>query len=166
MGFELAYRNIRYRGIAPLSIPLGNSLVDLAKVPFTDLLRYDQSLFPAQRPAFLRCWIRQPEGGAAAYMQDNQLQGYGVIRKCLEGFKIGPLFADNNDIAQQLFMFLAGRYSGEPVFLDIPEINPGAVAIVEQYKMVKVFETARMYKGNKPNLPLNKIYGITSYELG
>ncbi len=166
MGFEFAYRNIRYSGIAPLAIPLGNNITDLAKVPFTDLLRYDRSMFPAQRTDFLRCWIRQPEGGTAAYLQDNQLQGYGVIRKCLEGFKIGPLFADNNDIAQQLFMALAGRYSGEPVFLDIPEMNPGAVAMVEQHKMVKVFETVRMYKGNIPDLPLSKIYGISSFELG
>ena len=35
---------------------------------------------------------------------DNKLQGYGVIRKCYQGYKIGPLFADNAKIAETLDM--------------------------------------------------------------
>jgi hypothetical protein len=29
-----------------------------------------------------------------------------------------------------------------------------------------VFETARMYRGPEPTLPLDRIYGITTYALG
>jgi hypothetical protein len=29
-----------------------------------------------------------------------------------------------------------------------------------------VFETARMYTGGDPGLPLERIYGITTFELG
>lgn len=166
MGFELAYRNIRFRGIAPAAKPPGPNLVDLSEIPFADLLNYDRHFFSAQRPEFLRCWIRQPEGGATACMQGDQLQGYGVIRKCREGYKIGPLFADSDDIAQQLYMNLTSKVAGESVFLDVPETNPGALALVERHKMYRVFETARMYKGNIPHLPVNRIYGITSFELG
>jgi hypothetical protein len=37
---------------------------------------------------------------------------------------------------------------------------------VSAYAMSPVFETARMYKGAAPKLPLERIFGITSFELG
>jgi hypothetical protein len=36
----------------------------------------------------------------------------------------------------------------------------------ERYSLSPVFETARMYRGEAPNLPLLRIYGITTFELG
>jgi hypothetical protein len=38
--------------------------------------------------------------------------------------------------------------------------------LVTRYNMQMVFETARMYSGTVPALPLNKIFGVTSFELG
>jgi hypothetical protein len=32
--------------------------------------------------------------------------------------------------------------------------------------MSVVFETGRMYNGGTPDLPIDKIFGITSFELG
>jgi hypothetical protein len=32
--------------------------------------------------------------------------------------------------------------------------------------MAPVFETARMYRGAAPELPLGNIFGITTFELG
>jgi hypothetical protein len=32
--------------------------------------------------------------------------------------------------------------------------------------MTMVFETARMYKGNRPDLPMARLFGVTSFELG
>ena len=29
-----------------------------------------------------------------------------------------------------------------------------------------VFETARMYRGGQPQLPLDRVFGVTSFELG
>ena len=36
------------------------------------------------------------------YVDDDVLQGMIVVRKCLQGYKVGPLFADNIDIANHL----------------------------------------------------------------
>ncbi len=38
--------------------------------------------------------------------------------------KIGPLFADNEHIAEILFSALKSHVPGEPVFFDTPEVNP------------------------------------------
>ena len=52
------------------------------------------------------------------------------------------------------------------VFLDPPEPNGPAVALAKRYGLEPVFETARMYRGAVPELPLEKIFGITTFELG
>ena len=52
------------------------------------------------------------------------------------------------------------------VYLDLPEPNAAARALCDRYNLKPVFETARMYRGPVPDLPLGQIYGITTLELG
>lgn len=168
-GFRLAHRNARYEGVGG-----GNrdgdagGAVALSTVDFADIAAYDRRFFPAERAAFLRAWIRQPGGAAlGVHSGDGKLAGYGVIRRCRAGHKIGPLFADSPAQARALFDALAARAdAGAPVFLDIPEPNAQAKELVRGRGMKKVFETARMYAGDFPDLPLDNIYGITTFELG
>lgn len=166
-GFKLAYRNIRYQGTAgALGQPQGGHLVELTNVPFAELLAYDRSHFPAERPRFLRGWNQQPEGAALGVQRNGKLAGYGVLRPCRSGFKIGPLFADDERLAEELFAALTGRFPGAVVFLDTPEVNPAAVALARRYGMNPVFETARMYTKEPPDVPLSHIFGVTTFELG
>jgi len=164
-GFQLAYRNIRYKGIAEGSI--SPSIVDLSEIPFEELVAYDSELFSIPRPQFLKRWINQPEGNALGFRKRGKLAGYGVIRACKEGFKIGPLFADEEQIAEDLFNSLAGKITGATIFLDTPETNPAAIALAKRHDLTKVFETVRMYnKKPFPLLPLHRIFGVTTFELG
>jgi len=45
-------------------------------------------------------------------------------------------------------------------------VNSEAVALAERHGMKVVFETARMYRGDRPALPLERVFGITTFELG
>ena len=38
--------------------------------------------------------------------------------------------------------------------------------LVQELGLTQCFETARMYKGPAPRLPLERIFGITTFELG
>jgi ribosomal protein S18 acetylase RimI-like enzyme len=163
-GFQLAYRNIRYTGLADGVIPQG--VVDLSEVSFRDLVEYDSTMFPAPRPQFLRRWIEQPNGLALGIFKDSRVAGYGVLRSCRSGFKIGPLFADDEKIAEDLFQAFAGHVPGASIFLDIPETNPAAIALVTRHSMRRVFETARMYTKGAPYFPLSRMFGVTTFELG
>ena len=169
-GFVLAQRNIRYQWCGqPLSspppLPGGASLIPLDAVAFSTLRQYDRAFFADDRTNFLRSWIAQPHCTAMAVQQGDDLLGYGVIRACREGFKIGPLFADTPAIAASLFSALSSKVA-TPVFLDVPECNAAAVALAESHGMQRVFETARMYTQTAPELSLQRTYGITSFELG
>jgi len=76
------------------------------------------------------------------------------------------LFADSADRADLLFRALAASAHGEEVFLDCPEPNRLATDLAARYRLSRVFETARMYRGAAPALPLARIFGITTFELG
>ncbi|ACC74725.1 GNAT family N-acetyltransferase [Paraburkholderia phymatum] len=166
-GFELAYRNIRFQGIADADASRDEAmLVDARQLPFEQLASYDGRFFPAPRAAFLRAWIDQPGAVSLAHIGDGQIRGYGVLRRCREGRKIGPLFADDKHIAEALFTALVARCAGETVTLDVPELNSAAVALAERHRLTSVFETARMYTKRAPDHPLMRLYGVTTFELG
>lgn len=164
-GFELAYRNIRYAG-SPTAAAVPGGLVDARTVPMSDLLELDAALFPAPRPGFLATWIAAPRSVALAAVEGGRVLGLGVVRPCREGFKIGPLYADGPDTAERLFLGLGAAAGGGPLFLDVPEVNPQAVRLAERHGFTPMFETARMYSGPAPRLPLERLYGVTTFELG
>lgn len=163
-GFKLAYRNLRFAGNVTTRSSSKN-IVDLGGLEMEEIVRYDSQMFPARRDRFLTRWINPRGGKALGYLSGGRLAGYGVLRPCVTGFKIGPLFADSKEIAQELLSELASHAAGQ-VFIDAPEPNQDAVDLAKASGMKKVFETARMYNKNVPRLPLDRIYGVTTLELG
>ena len=141
-------------------------LVPASKVPFERIAEYDRRCFPTWREGFLRPWLEQPGSLALAAIDGETVQGYGVIRRCGVGGKIGPLFADDTDVAESLYTALAAHLPGEPVYLDVPEINAFAMGLARRHEMREVFGMARMYLGSRPSLAESRIYGITTFELG
>ncbi|MBF0162782.1 MAG: GNAT family N-acetyltransferase [Magnetococcales bacterium] len=160
-GFVWAHGNLRYRGVGGGEMPTG--VVELETVPFGQVVAYDSALFGQRRETFLRGWLRH---GGKAVIKDDRLLGYGVIRPCRHGYKIAPLFADDPETAERLLRALVAGLSGQVFFLDPPRPHDMALALAERYGMTPVFETARMYTRGDPGLPLQRIYGITSFELG
>lgn len=163
-GFIFSHRNIRYEGVGGGDRPPG--LVEVASLPFDDLVRYDARHFPVERSTFLRHWLAQPGATALAVVEDGEIRGYGQVRPCRRGAKIGPLFADTAEIAERVYAGLAAAVPGEPLFLDVPEPNEEGVALAGRHGMVPVFGTARMYTKEIPPLPLDECYGVTSFETG
>jgi hypothetical protein len=165
-GFVLAHRNIRFGGDVRVEAPSDARLAAVDDDLVPAVLAFDRRFFPAARESFLRCWLRPDRRSALALVENGRVQGYGVIRDGRTGRKIGPLFAAGEGDADVLFRGLASTAGGGLVFLDVPEPNQPALALAARYGLTPAFETARMYRGAAPALPLNRIYGITSFELG
>ena len=163
-GFRRAYKNMRRQTTAkggphPSALPLD-------RFRFEEVAAYDRLYFPEQRDDFLKAWLAQSDSAAFGLDRGGSLAGYGVIRKCGLGWKIGPLFADDSSGAQELFNALTSTVVGRTVFLDVPEPNSEAFALSEKNSMTTVFETARMYTGPDPDITVNGIFGVTTFELG
>lgn len=169
-GFVFSHRNMRFR----VEIPAGQTasrddeeeIVPLTGVPFEQIVEYDRACFPAPRSAFLRGWISQADALALGCRRDGELCGYALVRRCREGCKIGPLFADDALAARALYLHLTEFAAGGPLFLDAPENNPAAMALVREHRMDEVFGCARMYLGPPPDLAHERVFGVTTFELG
>ena len=169
IGRVAAYKNIRFEGVVANAMYEVNDVVpiDTRAVDLQHIAMLDRACFPAARIAFLRAWLSQPDGSGRAVMNGDAVEGFGFIRKCFQGHKIGPLFAKTPIAADAIFRSLASTLQpGELFWLDIPEPNTDARALVERYRMHEVFATMRTYSGPAPALRLDWMYGITTFELG
>lgn len=165
-GFALAHRNIRYGGRIAAAARVPPTIVPAESVPFDRLAAYDRLCFPAPRPAFLTAWLAPENGLALATLGEGAITGLGAIRACRAGFKIGPLFADDEATAEALLRALAAHAGGAEVFLDTPDTNAAARRMAERHGMTPVFETARMYTAAPPPTDPARVFGITTFELG
>jgi len=163
-GFALAYRNVRYGG--RVSASNSSATIALASIPLATIAKDDATVFPAVRPAFLRAWLNAPGHVGRALLRDGRLAAWGVIRPCRAGFKISPLVADDRAGAEGVFGALVAAAGGGEIFLDVPEPNHNAVALARSHGLTPVFETARMYTGPTRPIRLDRVFGVTSLELG
>ncbi len=164
-GFKIAFKDERYKCIGQKTA-IHNAISIIEMEDFERLLDYDLECLGYERKEFLRNWLVIPNSKSFKYSEDNKIKGYALIRKVASGHKIGPLFADNDSIAEELYKACLNSASGEAVYLDIPIINLGALKLVQKYKAKYVFECARMYHGKPPRTNIDKVYGITTFELG
>jgi ribosomal protein S18 acetylase RimI-like enzyme len=166
-GFSLAWRNVRYQGKGGTQPATDPRVVPLLTLPFEAVADYDAGFFRAGRSRFLRAWFQQGDAAGMAFVEGGRLQGYGLVRRCRSGWKIGPLFADSEAAAEALYEALVAQAAaGEPVFLDLPEPNAAANALARRHGMQMVFETARMYTGDAPAVTMERMFGVTTFELG
>jgi GNAT superfamily N-acetyltransferase len=163
-GFVLAYRDLRFDGVAPTGDDVGLLSVDAVGIDAVD--QYDRRHVAAPRSAFLRRWIEPDDVHTAVMVEDDAVVGMAVLRPCRDGYRFGPVHADRPDVAERLIRGLMGRVAGSPVQIDVPEPNEAGLDIVARLGMTESFGCARMYHGPDPHLPVERIYGVTSYEFG
>jgi len=168
-GFELAYRNIRYGGVPavlPVAVVAGLDL-HYIDTPDAQLEALDRSVFPAARRSFWQGWMQATAHVTVQAVQAGDTVGFGTIRPCREGYKIGPLVAHSQQVAEAILArLLQGIGPQDQVFLDVPEPNIAGNNVAQSLGLRPVFETARMFRGPAPNIDVNKVFGVTSFELG
>ena len=165
-GFVLSHRNIRMTGTPGAGL-VCDALTEIGETDISALNRFDREHFGFDREVFLRHWIGA-EGtiAVADRSETGDIRGYGVIRRCDSGRKIGPLFARDPETAERLAFHLAALAGGDPISLDVPEVNPQALELAQRLGLREEFACGRMYHGTAPTLPWNEIFGVTSFELG
>jgi GNAT superfamily N-acetyltransferase len=166
-GFAYVHRNIRHGGVVDIGNVSDVQVMPVAPAQIEALCAYDAAHSPAPRPAFMAAWLTDTATRHSFVLtQAGEIAGLATVRACRDGFKIGPLFAETEDGADRLFRTLAGHIGRGMVYLDSPEPNLAAQKLCARYNLTPMFETARMYRGRIPSLPLTSIFGIATFELG
>ncbi|MFJ2774857.1 GNAT family N-acetyltransferase [Streptomyces sp. NPDC087300] len=165
-GFEWRHGTQRYLGRLPAVDVPDRHVRPVEAAGLRALTAYDSACVPADRPRFLESWLAAPDHRALARIVDGRLTGYGVLRPGRDARRVGPLFADTREDADALLDALAAEADGAPVAMDVPETNPAAVALVEARGMKPAFDTARMYTGPVRDFAQERVFGVTTLELG
>lgn len=162
-GFAPAYRTIRFGG------GFAGHPVDGVKVAAATLdllpqaLAFDRRSFPESRDGFLARWLMTPHFACVA-VSKGTVTGYGVMRQCRSGWKIGGLLAIDDGTAAALVQHLAASVEGE-VFIDVPAARQRFMDFLLVSGLRPGFETTRMYLG-KPIPLAPELFGVTTLELG
>lgn len=176
-GFKYHYRNIRFSGEA-VGLLNDSEIINISHqqkctveyVKSTDmnaLHQLDARVHGLSRYEFLKGWLNNTDSRITLLCKSNEtLMGFGTIRACQQGYKIGPLIANDSDIARLLVSALANGLKAKELIIDIPEPNAEAARITEELGLKPVFDTARMYRGDAPEYQLQLLYGVTTFELG
>jgi hypothetical protein len=164
-GFVLAFRDERYERMGEV-MDYSNKVSPITVEDTDAVLAYDAMCFGLPRPQFMKPWMQVPGNKMFKYTEGGRLMGFAIVRKAQQGYKVCPLFADNGAVAEELYRACLDAVAGDPLYLDIPVTNTGAVNLVKKYNATYVFECARMYYGKPPAMDVNKVFGITSFELG
>lgn len=163
-GFEKAHANFRHRCLGAKKDR--HAAVVEGAGQLQALNRYDKTCFLFDRPDFLTAWVNQPDARVFRFVENGKLQGWAALRVASEGRRVGPLFADTPEAASALLDACLDAAPGEPIFIDVPMNNEGALSLMQAHHAEPVFEVARMVHGPVPAWPDGRIYGVTSFELG
>jgi ribosomal-protein-alanine N-acetyltransferase len=164
------WQGVRRGGDRPVPVDDGLRLMEGGAVPAMAVQAYDAQREPSPRPHFLADWLAHPAGTVLALIDGSgECHGFGRIRPCLlrrgEGWRIGPLLADDVVLAERLLRELLHRHPGV-VLIDAPGANPSADPLLERLGFRRLATTRRMYRGEPPTVPLDDVYGLACLELG
>lgn len=164
-GFEIAFRGERYEKQGAV-FQVHPNITMISGKDTEAIITYDQKRFGHPRKSFLKAWLEIPGNFNFQFKDNGIIKGFSVLRKVNNGYKLGPLFAENYSVAEELYNACLNAAGNTSVFIDIPDANPDANHLVKKYNAKYVFECARMYLGEPPQLNIRKVFGITSFELG
>lgn len=164
-GFEIAFRDERYE-LKSSNYKVSNCISSIQTADFQLINHFDYKCFGFNREQFLKKWLFGLQRFTFKFMDKNLLKGYVVIRKASVGYRIGPLFAETPAIAEELLKATLTVILDEPIYIDVPVTNADALEMLKAHHAKYVFECARMYYGSIPTIPVQKIFGITTFELG
>jgi hypothetical protein len=132
------------------------------------MLAFDREASGVARAAYLTAWFRDTRTRRTLVLErDGEVAGFGTIRTCRSGAKVGPLHAaDYREAAALLGTLALHAPATGGISLDLPEPNHVAVQLARDLFLQPGFETARMYKGQPPEEDLVAVFAATTLELG
>ena len=166
MGFVPHYRTFRWsvNEAKPVDAP-GQTIVAGGPGRLSEIAAFDRGFFPATRDTFLRQWLAEPHQVLVSESAAG-IDGYAVMRACVQGYKVGPLFAISETVALGLLDACLEQLQGRQVHIDVPEYQQAFSARLAACGFERGFMTARMYRGAPPVVDEGGVFAITTLELG
>ncbi|KAF9975639.1 hypothetical protein BGZ73_000654 [Actinomortierella ambigua] len=168
-------------------------VIDLSQAPLDELVRLEKQYAGLDRPKFVERWQAfhtdsedQHRFGVAVVAKndngDTTVLGYGAIRPAVTAYRVGPLYAQDDEVAATILKVLSEKVlqasksrpldgADERVLrmeIDVPDASKQVTRLLwDVLGFEKVFETVRMWSGPAPPASqVSGLYGVASLEGG
>ncbi len=162
-GFRPAYDIGRYL-IPPNSAYKKGSASVFNDEEFDAVSQYDRMVFGLDRKPFLKNWLSSKHADTAILKRSGNMLGFGVVRTCCKGRKIGPLFAENHFAAIDIIQKLIAFQPDKEHYIDVPHVAHGQEKI--KSGLEHKFICTRMYLNEMPAQDVTRVFGNTTFEMG
>ncbi|MGC9347339.1 MAG: GNAT family N-acetyltransferase [Anaerolineae bacterium] len=174
LGFNAEYGLVRLRRESGVRLPAASGAgganvrcETLTSALIEKLVRYDASVFGAPRPVILTALRERAPRYAYAAWRDRDLVGYILGRPGSDYDQIGPLLADDPEVAQALLRSALARCGDRRVILDVPVDRGKWLAFLEGLGFARQRPFTRMALGTARTFgqPARQ-YAIAGPEIG
>jgi ribosomal protein S18 acetylase RimI-like enzyme len=170
LGFIQEHTLTRFEGIASIAgAPVGSraELAIGAMLPEhrERVLRFDRQVTGTDRTALLRRLFEEAPEEWRLALRGEEVLGFGAARAGSRAWQIGPCLA-TAEAGPLLLADGLTRHAGERVFLDVPEDNRAAVAVVKDAGLVTQRPLYRMCRGPKPHEHVEQLWASFGPEKG
>lgn len=139
-----------------------------------DLIKYDASVLKVQRVDFLHNFLSKPGTTTIIAQSAGNINGYGVISvrdpaipEPFKSYKIGPLYADNADVAHAILQQLLSILNiDESAYLETPGNNNSAAELVQSLGFTETGVQPKMFKGHIPDFDAARMFCYSSIAIG
>ena len=164
-GFQGTGNVIRCRGSIFPKGRLSDDVYSAHDVDFRELLRFDAGFFGVPRESFLRAWLETPAMESLCILKDGEIRGWGCMRRCREGWRLGPVFAVDYMFAEGILRHFAVKTIAEDLYMDIPENNVQAIKLAFSMGMTPLDARLRLRRGGQTQEPQDQIFGFTTLDI-
>ena len=135
------------------------------------IMECDQNIYPVLRENLFTAMMKDPNIVGYIIQEHGEMAGFGFIRPCNGGYRIGPLVANKKIHAKHLILKLAHLKEKTITVIDSPSINSNMISIAKEIGLSRSSkdDTHLMFKGsisNKPPGNSDRHYAVFSLEIG
>jgi hypothetical protein len=145
-----------------------------APVLIKECVDYDSHVYTEiHRENFMKKWLTMSKNKVVACVDEvGNILGFGAIRPAYSGFRIGPLMADSQEIAQAIVIELGktisrqydGKKDKEGVYAEVVDTNKGSVELFRSFDFKELMPCGRMYTSLPPYIDEKKNFVVTNWE--
>lgn len=167
LGFQVEYTLIRYAGVLPVPADQASATVvrTAPRESWDALVALDTAINRTNRGKFLLTLFAENPTAVRYVPQGDRFAGYLAVRPGCNALQLGPCMA-SAEAGPLLLADAWRRYTGQRVFLDVPNQHAAAVRLAEQLGLQAQRPLVRMCRGPLVHEDAQRLWASSGPELG
>ena len=162
LGFKDKYLSLRFKGKGENNY---NKALPYDPQMANEIVNFDKEKTGLSRERIIRKFLEEFRNSVYIIKKKN-ISAYAIVRsRAEEHFTIGPLIAENQEVAEVLLCSIMAKYTKKILTIGVPEINQDSIRMLLRNGFNYIEPSLRMYLGERKNYEKN-LFGIIAPEKG